>query len=1029
MLCFTISPLCLQQPADLAAWSEVHARGRSLTSPEFLTVLAKTVRGAARLAAFLATEQAPRRRWCADNMLTCSASFFGYAASLAQHVLFMMQMHPEFKAPAPRRTLANLNFSGRPLPAPVSQLLAALTSSKLLPASSQSAAAGAAAGAVGEPAQTASREGNTIAHLQAAAAGHLARAIASAMWTGCHVEAITGAEARGQRHALTRQLADPAVSAFCLAQLESLAAHGGVEPAAEGGGGEGRRWSLPRLETAQGRVLAPNGVEVAEQTTEATAAALEQQHCQWLYVSLGLWREHHTTTLVCPPPPGPGTPDAARLAKLAARAGEALCRLYRGQGLGGAYSGARSWQLARTPTLTGLFNPLIEDVTPETLPDWLEAGAWGLAVAVEAVEAVAAELEGRERAPLPASAPLNPSQARGARSGHSADAGRAGVSVTGPSGPGRPHPRTPRGRPHPRTRRAGLAASADHALRPALTAADLAAADPGCPELQQTAEQSLLCVRLVHTLLEHAPFSMIPEQLPPPPKLPPTTTTTPGASAVEPPPPQQQPTTTPAAPVAAAAAAEPEAEAARLHYCGSAAGVLLTLAKRGSAMAARLASLAAAQGPLARRQEEAARKAADVLMGLAEGTLQLLQQLAAAEDDFAAVGHSDTGSRTRVGASAGWGPTTARPAPARAGPAGEEHERARELLAFALRAMCGLATVTAAAFAKGRCCGADAQGRALVRADRGLVQALGTCAMALSIAAVRPGLVRAARPDAGLPAAPPAGGGLQAAVRPAAPTGGARTSYGGDTCFWLASSLATALPFTGAAGAVGAAETAGGGAGVAGAGGGGGGSGAGPAEPPLRGCLERLMGVGLVPLHLASCRDSYALETGCLLALLHSARAGAAGGIASAEQAFKTVARSLPSWVASGGLSAPPVLPDGSSLQALIDRHLDERREPRRSGAADGAAALALATAPLPPPLAVPPAARALRRLRVCGFPAGCGSFGGRCEAELPLKLCGGCRSVRYCDGRKCQRGHWRGTHEHECGAMAAARAAGASSG
>ncbi len=74
----------------------------------------------------------------------------------------------------------------------------------------------------------------------------------------------------------------------------------------------------------------------------------------------------------------------------------------------------------------------------------------------------------------------------------------------------------------------------------------------------------------------------------------------------------------------------------------------------------------------------------------------------------------------------------------------------------------------------------------------------------------------------------------------------------------------------------------------------------------------------------------------------------------------------------------------------------------------------------LPLPLAVPPGRGAvLPRLRVCGNPR-CGNFAGECESVLPLKQCGGCRTVRYC-GADCQRAHWREGHRVECKVMAAA--------
>ncbi len=73
----------------------------------------------------------------------------------------------------------------------------------------------------------------------------------------------------------------------------------------------------------------------------------------------------------------------------------------------------------------------------------------------------------------------------------------------------------------------------------------------------------------------------------------------------------------------------------------------------------------------------------------------------------------------------------------------------------------------------------------------------------------------------------------------------------------------------------------------------------------------------------------------------------------------------------------------------------------------------------LPPPLALPPSrAGAFPLLRVCGNPQ-CSNFARRCEAELELKKCGGCKAVRYC-GEGCQRAHWREGHKAECKALAA---------
>ncbi|PNH11267.1 hypothetical protein TSOC_001921 [Tetrabaena socialis] len=52
--------------------------------------------------------------------------------------------------------------------------------------------------------------------------------------------------------------------------------------------------------------------------------------------------------------------------------------------------------------------------------------------------------------------------------------------------------------------------------------------------------------------------------------------------------------------------------------------------------------------------------------------------------------------------------------------------------------------------------------------------------------------------------------------------------------------------------------------------------------------------------------------------------------------------------------------------------------------------------------------------LRLCGNPS-CRNFAGPVEADLPLRQCSACKSVRYC-GAGCQRQHWReGGHKAAC--------------
>ncbi|KAG2489206.1 hypothetical protein HYH03_012230 [Edaphochlamys debaryana] len=148
------------------------------------------------------------------------------------------------------------------------------------------------------------------------------------------------------------------------------------------------------------------------------------------------------------------------------------------------------------------------------------------------------------------------------------------------------------------------------------------------------------------------------------------------------------------------------------------------------------------------------------------------------------------------------------------------------------------------------------------------------------------------------------------------------------------------------------------------------------------------------------------------LLLLHSARRPPAGPGEGSNAAFRQAAAALAPLVRGevGDWLAPPEAV--AAVESLA-------RIPAAQLRNDVAAVLA---APLPLPLAVPPEGWRLTRLRVCGYP-GCESFGERCESDLPLKQCGGCKGLRYC-GANCQRAHWREGHSAECKALAAARRA-----
>ena len=116
--------------------------------------------------------------------------------------------------------------------------------------------------------------------------------------------------------------------------------------------------------------------------------------------------------------------------------------------------------------------------------------------------------------------------------------------------------------------------------------------------------------------------------------------------------------------------------------------------------------------------------------------------------------------------------------------------------------------------------------------------------------------------------------------------------------------------------------------------------------------------------------------------------------------------------------------------EKVRQRRAQQQQQPQQqsaggsTGQQQGAGELGpAAEAVLPPPLAVDPVATAFWQLRVCGNP-GCEEFDCGSETALGLRLCGRCRSVRYCSAA-CQAAHWRAGHKDVCTCVAAAVATG----
>ncbi len=157
---------------------------------------------------------------------------------------------------------------------------------------------------------------------------------------------------------LLRAARHTAVVRLQVALLDQLAAHAGMgaELEREAGqreevgqgqeqvgawAGSSGSWWFAREEARRGQLLG-----VVKQARGQTAGLLEDHHCT---IVLGAFRRWcaETETQLGAEAGVPVRPPPLLAARLVARAAEALCRLCRGQGLGGAYAPAPMWSFAK----------------------------------------------------------------------------------------------------------------------------------------------------------------------------------------------------------------------------------------------------------------------------------------------------------------------------------------------------------------------------------------------------------------------------------------------------------------------------------------------------------------------------------------------------------------------------------------------------------------------------------------------------------------------------------------------------------
>ncbi len=174
-----------------------------------------------------------------------------------------------------------------------------------------------------------------------------------------------GCQARPLAAGLLRAARHEAVQRLQVALLDQLAAHAGMGAELEGEGeGEGQEgeagawagssgsWWLAREQAQRGQLLGLEEGEAGQgefgETRSRMAGWLEDYHCHILYSAFVEWNAGAEDDLDAEAGASAAPPPVLR-ARLAARAAEALCRLCRGQGLGGAYAPAPTWEFAMAP--------------------------------------------------------------------------------------------------------------------------------------------------------------------------------------------------------------------------------------------------------------------------------------------------------------------------------------------------------------------------------------------------------------------------------------------------------------------------------------------------------------------------------------------------------------------------------------------------------------------------------------------------------------------------------------------------------
>ncbi|KAG2493688.1 hypothetical protein HYH03_008202 [Edaphochlamys debaryana] len=444
---------------------------------EWLSAAADTLRACTQYACFTAQQDSRERERQGQTGAMAAANFSTESATqLAAHAGMGMSVLLTLLAPP-----TGSGVSGGPAqeqPAAFRQLLSALAGSGLLPA------VAAAALRTPGPDPDRARNGDQDSQISALYVANCAGYLQAALHIARQLMTTPGAGAAP----LAGVFAQPDVAAFQEALVERLCVHGGVELEPGEGGGQGQgRWWLPQLEAKVGHVIgSPNNPR--EWNITGTAEVYAEVHRTTMILLFFQLYPSACYMLTADDSFAEFSAPPARLLRLESKAWEAVCRLYRGQGLAGSYGPKPAWDCMPCP------DPFM-NYTPRA-----ESAAWALALCVEAVEA---ELDGRHWGNFNPFRIVSKDVSQAQRLHGVAGALHALLRMVNY---GLPSPEklgaASREELQAQLCRAGLATSLNHALRQAFTAADRAATS-GSPELQRLATDLSavpICVAQVHTL-------------------------------------------------------------------------------------------------------------------------------------------------------------------------------------------------------------------------------------------------------------------------------------------------------------------------------------------------------------------------------------------------------------------------------------------------------------------------------------------------------------------------------------------------